>query len=155
MAKISSSGDVISGALLGALGVYIVMEARRWTYLASDGPGPGFFPTWYGTAMIVLSLALIANAVARAKTRAPKESIDRAALGRALGTWAAFAGAAVLMKPLGFAVSFALLVFFVVAVVFRKAISTAAITAVCAALAFYVTFALALNVPLPKGLLGF
>jgi putative tricarboxylic transport membrane protein len=154
MGKISSSGDVISGALLGALGVYIVIEARKWTYLASDGPGPGFFPTWYGAAMIVLSLALIVSAVAK-KARAPEATIDAAALRRALGTWAAFAGAAALMKPLGFVVSFALLVFFVVAVVFRKAVSTAVITAVCAALAFYVTFPLALDVPLPKGFLGF
>jgi hypothetical protein len=104
--------------------------------------------------MVVLTLALIVSAVAR-KARAPQESLDRAALGRALGTWAAFAGAAALMKPLGFVVSFALLVFFVVAVVFRKALATAAVTAVCAALAFYIIFPLALDVALPKGFLGF
>jgi hypothetical protein len=30
-----------------------------------EGPGPGFFPLWYGGAMIVLSLVLVAGAVMR------------------------------------------------------------------------------------------
>ena len=48
-------GDVVSGAVLAGLGVFIVLEARRWEYLAPDGPGPGFFPMWYGIALIALS----------------------------------------------------------------------------------------------------
>jgi Tripartite tricarboxylate transporter TctB family len=59
------------------------------------------------------------------------------------------------MKPLGFVVSFALLVFFIVAAVFRKGLATAGVTAVCAALAFWVVFPVVLDVPLPKGFLGF
>ena len=46
------NGDVLSAAVLAALGVYIFMEAREWTYLGDDGPGPGFFPIWYGIAMV-------------------------------------------------------------------------------------------------------
>ena len=49
-------GDVISGGLLAALGSYIVLEARAWTYSGPEGPGPGFFPIWYGILMIGLSL---------------------------------------------------------------------------------------------------
>ena len=47
--------------MLAALGVYIFMEARDWAYYSDDGPGPAFFPVWYGVAMVVLSLALIVD----------------------------------------------------------------------------------------------
>src|SRR2546430_10095375 len=55
-------GDVISGAVLAALGVFIITQARSWDYYTLDGPGPGFFPFWYGVAMVVLSLLLVLNA---------------------------------------------------------------------------------------------
>ena len=48
------NGEVISGALLVALGVYIFLQAHAWDYTTPDGPGPGFFPVWYGIAMVVL-----------------------------------------------------------------------------------------------------
>ena len=32
-------------------GAYIIVTASRWEYLGQDGPGPGFFPLWYGIAM--------------------------------------------------------------------------------------------------------
>src|SRR5262245_52779331 len=54
-------GDVISGAVLAALGVFIITQALAWDYYTLDGPGPGFFPFWYGIAMVVLSLLLIVN----------------------------------------------------------------------------------------------
>ncbi len=55
--------DFWSGLALVALGAYIVREAWSWDYMGDDGPGPGFFPMWYGGAMIVLSLLLVAGAV--------------------------------------------------------------------------------------------
>ena len=33
--------------------------ARGWEYLGQDGPGPGFFPLWYGIAMLVAVRALV------------------------------------------------------------------------------------------------
>ena len=58
-------GDVISGAALSALGLYIFLQAHQWDYSGPDGPGPGFFPTWYGLGMIALSLAMIGQKVRR------------------------------------------------------------------------------------------
>ena len=155
MAKASRAyGDVISGGLLAGLGVFIVMQARNWTYSAPDGPGPGFFPIWYGVAMIALSLMLVARSLLRSP-REESEPVDRVGLVRGLGTWLAFAAAVGLLKPLGFVISFALLTFFIVAVVFRRPLAVAGATALAAAAAFYVTFPLALGVALPIGPLGF
>jgi putative tricarboxylic transport membrane protein len=146
------NGDVLSAAVLAALGVYIFMEARDWTYIGDDGPGPGFFPIWYGVAMVALSLWLIVKTI----TKQPAtETLDWPGIGRALITWAVFAGCAALMGWLGFLVAFAILAFFMVAFIFRQPLVTAAVVAVCASAGFYVVFPLALNVALPTGVFGF
>jgi len=145
-------GDVISGALLAALGVYIFMQGRAWDYYTADGPGPGFFPVWYGVAMVALSLLLVVSKITKTGER---PAVDWAATGRALITWLAFALAAALMEPLGFVLSFALLTFFIVAFIFRRPLLTAGVTAVCVALGFYLVFPIALSLPLPAGFLGF
>ena len=146
------NGEVISGAVLAALGVYIFLQSRAWDYYTVDGPGPGFFPTWYGVAMVALSLALIVGNVLKPK---PTGNVDWQAAGRALGTWAAFAVAVALMWPLGFVVSFALFTFVIVAFVFKRSWVTAAVTGIVAALAFYVIFPVVLEVQLPTGVFGF
>lgn len=153
MGRILKNGDVISGAVLAALGVYIVMRSRAWDYVSPDGPGPAFFPFWYGVAMVALSLLLIVN-VAR-KGGETANAIDWPATGRALATWLAFALSVALLEWLGFIVSFALLTFFIVAFIFRRPLRTAAIVAVVAALAFHVIFSIALGVSLPIGAFGF
>src|SRR5262249_38116509 len=123
-------GDVISGAVLAALGVYIITQARAWDYYTLDGPGPGFFPFWYGVAMVVLSLLLIVNSARTGNDGESKGGMDWPATGRAMMTWLAFAVSVALMDFLGFLISFALLAFFLVAVIFRRPFTTAAVVAV-------------------------
>jgi putative tricarboxylic transport membrane protein len=146
-------GDVVSGGLLAALGLYIVLEARTWTYSGPEGPGPGFFPVWYGVLMIALSLFMIGGRLAKTRA-ADNRRADWAGMGRALGTWLAFVAAIALLKPLGFVLSLALLTFFIVTMIFRRSPMTAAITAGAIALGFHLTFPVALGVQLPVGLLG-
>lgn len=146
------NGDVLSAAALAALGVYVFAEAWSWPYYNEDGPGPGFFPVWYGVVMVVLSLALIAMTIAKLPRA---ETPDWQGISRALITWAAFAISAALMGWLGFLVSFALLTFFMITYVFRQPAVTAGVAAVIAAAAFYLVFPFALSVPLPTGVFGF
>jgi putative tricarboxylic transport membrane protein len=151
------NGEVLSAAALAALGVYIVMEARTWAYYSEDGPGPAFFPIWYGIAMVVLSLTLMATAVAKqlkGATPAHAET-DWPGIRRALITWAAFAICAVLMNWLGFMIAFAILTFFIITFVFRQPPVMAGVAAVVTALGFYLIFPLALSVALPTGVFGF
>ena len=146
-------GDVVSGGLLAALGLYVVLEARTWTYSGPDGPGPGFFPLWYGVLMVALSVFLIGGRIAKARVE-DERNADWKGIGRALGTWLAFVVAVALLKPLGFVLSIALLTFFIVTVIFRRSPITAIITAGAIALGFHLTFPVALGVQLPVGLLG-
>ena len=139
----ANNADLWSGLALGGLGVYIITQAWRWEYLGADGPGPGFFPLWYGIAMVVLSLALV---IASVKTPA---AVDWTGAARAFAAWAAFAVAAAALKWLGFLVCFAVLTFFIVAVMYRRPLQVAAIAAVGLTAGFYVVFPLALGVKLP------
>ena len=147
------SGDLWSGIALAALGAYIVIQARQWEYLGPEGPGAGFFPLWYGVAMLALSVLLIVSNLRRGSARG--NAIDWTKLGRALTTWLALAVSVALFKPLGFVISFALLTYFIVAVMYRRPPATAALVAVASAAGFYLVFDRALSVPLPVGVLGF
>jgi putative tricarboxylic transport membrane protein len=135
------SADFWSGLALAALGGYIVVEARGWDYLTPEGPGPGFFPLWYGIAMLALSLVLVFSS--------QETQVDWRGAGRALASWGAIAVATALFKLLGFVVSFAALTIFMVAVMYRRSWLTALVVGVATAAAFYVVFPLALGVALP------
>ena len=146
------NGDVLSAAALAALGIYVFTAAWPWPYYNDDGPGPAFFPLWYGVIMVVLSLALIGMTIAKL----PKaETPDWQGISRALITWTAFAISAVAMNWLGFMISFALLTFFMITYVFRKPPVMAGVVAVAASLGFYLVFPFALSTALPTGLFGF
>src|SRR5229473_2966567 len=83
------SGDLWSGVALAALGLYIVFQARQWEYLGPEGPGAGFFPLWYGIAILGLSLLLIVSHFRRGSHRG--NAIDWTRLVRAFSTWFALA----------------------------------------------------------------
>lgn len=148
-------GDVISGAVLAGLGLYIIVESRRWDYTTADGPGPGMFPMWYGIVMLALSLVLVISSLASARSQAPGKPIDWSEVGNALAAWAAFAACIGLLKVLGFMLSFALLTWFIATWCYRRSARTALAAAIGCPLGFYLVFPLALNVSLPVGLLGF
>ena len=141
----AANGDLWSGLALGGLGAYIIAQASRWEYLGADGPGPGFFPLWYGIAITALSLVLVLSSV----TNKTPEKVEWAGAGRALTAWAAFAACVALLKVAGFLVCFAALTFFIVAVMYRRPFRVAATVAACATAAFYLIFPLALGVALP------
>jgi len=134
------SPDFWSGLALAALGGYIVYTARGWEYLGQDGPGPGFFPLWYGIVMLVLSAILVLTGKSEASWKGA---------GRAFAAWAAFAVSVALIKLLGFLIAFAALTFFIVTVMYRRPPVTAALVAAGVAAGFYVVFPLALGVALP------
>ena len=135
------SPDLWSGLALAALGAYIVAQAHGWDYLTDDGPGPGFFPLWYGIAILACSGWLVVFG--------KSASADWRGTGRALATWAAIALSAAVVKVVGFAIAFGALAFFIVAVMYRRPPAVAALVALCTVAGFYLIFPFALGVALP------
>jgi len=147
--RIARTGDFASGIVLAALGAFVVVRARGWTYMGEDGPGPGFFPTWYGSIMVVLSLALVARSVLAAPGVA--QAVKWRELARALVCWTAFVAAIALMGMVGFEAAFALLTWFVVAFMARRPQRVALPVAIGGALLFHAIFVMLLQVNLPRG----
>ena len=143
--------DFWSGSVLAALGAWIVSEAQRWEYLGPDGPGAGFFPLWYGIAMVVLSAALVARSVLAKGVDESRGPLAWAEIRRAFGCWCSLVASVALLKVVGFIASFALLSWFIVAVMFRQSQRLAWSIAFCAAVGFYLLFDVVLGVTLPTG----
>ena len=139
------SADFGSGLALGGLGAYIIVTASGWEYLGQDGPGPGFFPLWYGILMAALSAMLVVSSVSKQDHR----RIDWSGARAAFTTWAVFALMVAALKLVGFVIGFAALTFFIVLVMYRKPLKVAAITALALSAGFYLLFPLALGVKLP------
>jgi hypothetical protein len=108
---------------------------------------------WYGIAMIALSLGLVAASL---RQRAGGgESMKWGEVGRALFMWAVLTACLALIKVLGFAVTLALLTLFIVCVMYRRPVFHGVAAGVLTSAGFYLVFPLALNVELPRGVLGF
>ncbi|HEY1290607.1 MAG TPA: tripartite tricarboxylate transporter TctB family protein [Burkholderiales bacterium] len=138
------NADLWSGLALAALAAYIITQASGWDYSGPDGPGAGFFPLWYGIAMLVLAAALVASSLLR-----EPERVNWRGAGRALAVSAALAVSVLLFKLAGFVVGFAALAFFVVWVMYRRPWPLAAAVAIGLAGGFYLVFPLLLGVNLP------
>ena len=148
------TGDAVSAGVLAGLGIYIVIEAHAWEYTSPEGPGPGFFPTWYGIAMVVLSLAIIAGRF-YSGGRGARERVNWREVGTALTTWLAFTVAVALLKVLGFLLAFGLFTLLLVCVLYRRPLVSGLAVAGGCVLGFYLIFPFALNVELPVGVFGF
>lgn len=148
-------GDIWSGSALGALGAYVVVQSSQWEYLGPDGPGPGFFPMWYGIALVAFSLVLVIGALRKRRLERVPAASRRREVARALGAWAAFAAASALLPVLGFLLCFACLAAFIACAMYGRPLRSGIAAGVVGAGVFYLIFPLALGVSLPSGLLGF
>ena len=143
--------DALAGTVLGVLGVYVLLQARRWEFLSPEGPGPGFFPMGYGAGLVALSLLLVLGALRGKHGEAP----DWRGAGRALLAWTGFVGCILALEPLGFTIAFGLFCCFLVRVVMDRPWPAALTVALLAALGFHLVFVVGLELMLPAGPLGF
>jgi putative tricarboxylic transport membrane protein len=153
--KSIDKSELACGAVLVGLGVFVVRESAAWEYMTPDGPGPGFFPLWIGLATIALSVLYIGLLAYDVVREQPVHRTNWTGTGRVLAGWAAFMIAAALLKPAGFIVSFALLVVFLVRVIFARPFVAAFAVGLGSAFGFWVLFVKLLNVRLPTGPWGF
>ena len=150
----SNRGDIVSSVVVALAGVYIIWQASRWEYMNPAGPGPGFFPLWYGIVITGLALMLL---VMRLRARLPELPAVTGweEIGRALLAWGGFAASIAVMGWVGFVAAFGALTFFVVWGMYRRSLVEAMVIAPLLAFAFHLVFSVLLQVELPTGLLEF
>jgi putative tricarboxylic transport membrane protein len=144
-------GEAAVAAALGALASYVLWEAQRMPAGTPGQPGPGFFPTILGVALLACSIVLLARWWTQ-KSAAPAVTISL----RHRKIWitlAALVAVPCALEPLGFAPTAS--VFLVVLLRWCGDVSWRASIAgalLMSAAAWYF-FVAALGVALPRGVL--
>ena len=149
------NGNLVSGACLGAFGIYVISVAAKLPYVAEVGPGPGFFPLWLGIGMALFAACLVFTSFSPAPKQAASETASAKAASRALASWLAMMAAIALFTWIGFGLSFVLLTVFLIVALDRRPVLLAVGVGVALALAFHLIFVVALNVSLPAAPWGF
>jgi putative tricarboxylic transport membrane protein len=142
--------DLTTAAAFALLAVVFLVGGSGLAFETRGIPGPGLFPFLVATATLVFSAAL-AGAALVAQRRAESEPVAwrRPAFG-----WAALLGSSLLMPVVGFVAAMALLVGLLLLGMERRRDRGAIVSVVAAPVAFYVLFAVLLDVRLPAGVFG-
>lgn len=148
-----SKGELVAAVCLALFGIYVISVAWKLDYVSDVGPGPGFFPLWLGIGLVVFGAALMGASLSASSVRKQSDSWKTAA--RSLTGWLGLMLAIALLGRVGFALSFVLLTVFFVAGLDRRPIPLALGVGIGLAVAFHLIFAVALDVSLPTGWLGF
>jgi hypothetical protein len=142
--------DRAAGAALAVLGSYVLWESRALPLGTLSSPGPAYMPTVLALLVILFGVAI---AVAGAASP-PLRALSWGEAHRALVVIAACAVAALLLERLGYRVTMALLVLFLVGAVERRHPAFAVGFSVALAGVSYFVFHTLLRVPLPRGPYG-
>lgn len=153
--KSIDKSEVACGALLIALGLFVIRESTAWEYMTRDGPGPGFFPLWIGLALVVLSALYLAAHIYDVVRGEPVHHTDWSGAPLVIAGWAAFMAVIALIKPIGLIAALFLMAIILVRVIFRRSLVTALAVGAGSAFGFWLLFVQLLNLRLPAGPWGF
>jgi len=152
--------DFVCGLLLSAFFGATLWEARSFQYGTEFAPGPGFAPVWLSAIGLCVSLMIAAHGL-RAM-RGGEGSEQRAApvletwgLVRVVLTLLGLAAMVLLVEPLGLVASLLLFLLYLTLVVQRHSVGVAVGVSVGTVAFVYMVFVYFLEVPIPKGPLGF
>jgi hypothetical protein len=152
--------DFAGGLLLSAFFGAALWEGWSFQYGTEFAPGPGFAPVWLSATGLCVSLLIAAHGFAA--MRGGERSAERAA--PALETWGlvrvaltllGLAAMVLLVQPLGLVASILLFLLYLTLVVQQHAIAVGIGVSVATVVFVYVVFVHFLDVPIPKGPLGF
>ncbi len=137
------------------LGAHVVQQASLLPYSEKYGPGPGFLPFWLGWCWIGLSLFHFLNLVLQPQLYPGKHPFPSGSgAGRVVAVYGIMLGGVFALGSMGLLIALTLLVMAILIGVERLPRISSAVVAVGVSLVFYLLFAVALNVPFPRGPLG-
>lgn len=143
------AAELVTASVLILLGGIVLFDAVRLGFgWGPDGPRSGFFPFWLALIMVVVCVAIIAQAVRRAEN---KSFVSREQLGSVLKVlWPALAFVA-LIRFVGLYVSSALYMGFYMRWVGRHSWATVLLIALGVSIGAFLVFEKWFLVPMPKG----
>lgn len=156
--------DIASSLFLMALGIFFVSGSFAYSIWSRHGPEPGFFPLFFGVVLALLSAVLLADRTLRLRreggardgrhaTDAGRSEAPRFVNPGTIAAYLACCGCVYLaIRPLGFLVTIFLFLIVALPLAGLKSFRTVSTVAAVASVSIFLLF-LALNVPLPFGLL--
>lgn len=149
--------DIVGSLITILFGLFAITQSLQIDYWWKFGPGPGFLPLWASIVLVIGGCLLLIQALRKPKTtihgaRDPQRL-------RRLMTITAVAGLTVLtslaMIYLGFSLAVFLFLAFMIHVLGKYRWYVNVGISLFISLSFYALFSTWLQVPLPKGILGF
>jgi hypothetical protein len=150
--------DFVGGLLLSAFFGAALWEAWSFQYGTEFAPGPGFAPVWLSAIGLAVSLLIAAHGLAamrRAGDSGQAPALEKAGAVRIVLTLLGLAAMVVLVEPLGLVISILLFLLFLTLVVQRHTVGVGIGASLGTVLFVYLVFVHFLEVPVPKGPLGF
>jgi hypothetical protein len=137
--------DQVSGLMLVALGLYVWWMNRAYPIGTLSEPGPGYVPLLLAVFMGVMGLLV---ALSGGKSM-PLAELEWTEAGRAAALVIACGVAAYALERLGYRITVAALLVFILGVMERRKVMMVATVGIGFSLATYYLFATLLRVPLP------
>ncbi|MGQ0752663.1 MAG: tripartite tricarboxylate transporter TctB family protein [Betaproteobacteria bacterium] len=152
--------DFVGGLLLSAFFGAALWEAWSFQYGTEFAPGPGFAPVWLSAIGLCVSLTIAAHGLRAMRSADGSEqqaarAVEAWGLVRVALTLLGLIAMVLLVKPLGLVASILLFLLYLTLVVQRHGVAVGVGVSVATVVFVYVVFVYFLDVPIPKGPLGF
>lgn len=146
----------ITATVLLFLAGFTAFESLQLRYYSKLGPGPGFFPFWLAVLLGVLAITILLQATFGQPEPMPSDFFaSRTGYIRMGAVVLALVGTIMLMEPLGFRLTMLAMYVFLLYTFGQRGLTTIALVSLAGSFGVYYVFVQWLQVPLPKGLLGF
>jgi len=146
--------NIAVAAVLLALAGYIFLAAGTLPFGTMRVPQTAFFPRTLAVLLGIMSLILLARALAGREALGGGEKIETQGWIRIAVTLMTLAGFALALERLGFLLTTFLLMISLLRAIEAQSWRKVVVVALATALISYAIFSLLLGVPLPAGLLG-
>lgn len=149
--------DIIGSLIIIFFGIFAVTQAVQLEYWWKFGPGPGFLPVWASIFLLLGGCILLIQSLRKSQ---PENALanDPQKIKRLINISAVAiltVLTAISIIYIGFSISIFLFMALMVGVLGKYRWYVTLGTAAGTSLAFYLLFAIGLQVPLPKGIFGF
>ena len=145
--------DYVSGSILLFVAAVLFFQARGLTVWAETGPSEGFFPLVLSILLGVLSAIILLQAWWRRKGETEPFRIFGAKRSKFFLYSGAFLAFGLIFFWVGYSLSMALLLLFILRFVERQSWKTTIYVTVASIIGSYVIFQVLFTIPLPEGVL--
>jgi hypothetical protein len=148
--------DVGLGAIIVALGIFVLLQSLRLDFYLEGIPGPGFFPTLVAGALAIAGgLLCLSGLFGHKDTSADFDPPTRSQARRSLGIWIALVGSVLLVPIAGFVIAMLALVGILIFGLEGKRDLRGLVAVIAIPGLVYLLFVMLLQVQLPTGMFGY